>query len=65
MAPFGGPNFEIVAMSNFDLLYSMLTDAQREKLEAVRSALQEDPTCLDTHIAGADRSQQTEVPSGQ
>ena len=52
-------------MSNFDLLYSMLTDSQREKLEAVRSALQEDPTCLDTHIAGADRSQQSEVPRGQ
>ena len=52
-------------MSNFDLLYSMLTDGQKERLEAVRSALQEDPTCLDTHIAGMDRSAQTEAPSGQ
>ena len=52
-------------MSNFDLLYSMLTDGQKERLEAVRSALQEDPTCLDTHIAGMDRSVQPEVPSGQ
>lgn len=52
-------------MSNFDLLYSMLTDGQKERLEAVRSALQDDPTCLDTHIAGMDRSAQAEVPSGQ
>lgn len=48
-------------MSNFDLLYSMLTDGQKERLEAVRSALQEDPTCLDTHIAGMDRSAQEKV----
>ena len=38
--------------SNYSRFSALLTPQQADALQAVKEALQDDPTCLDTHHAG-------------
>jgi hypothetical protein len=47
-------------ISNFDRFASLLSPQQQVALAAIKGALQDDPTCLDTHHAGFLKQEQLE-----
>jgi len=46
-----------MATSNFDRFSALLTSQQLQAMGRVCAALQDDPTCFDTHRSGCDQSE--------